>query len=57
LRERAVNLELYDIVVDHHGPSGLVEICTVVGYYQLLAGLLAAANVGVPDDHDQEETP
>jgi 4-carboxymuconolactone decarboxylase len=57
LRERTVRPELYDLVVDHHGPSGLVEICTVVGYYQLLAGLLAAADVGVPEDHDEEETP
>lgn len=56
LRERAVGPELYERVVDHHGPSGLVEICTVVGYYQLLAGLLAAADVGVPDDHHQEGT-
>lgn len=57
LRERRVRPELYDLVVDHHGPSGLVEICTAVGYYQLLAGLLAAADVGVRVDQDEEETP
>ena len=57
LRERMVSPELYQRVVAHHGPSGLVEICTVVGYYQLLAGLLAAADVDAPDDHDQEEAP
>ena len=55
LRERTVTPELYDAVVDHHGPSGLVEICTVVGYYQLLAGLLAAADVGVPDDEKETQ--
>lgn len=54
LRDRRVEQRLYDDVVVHHGPSGLVEICTVVGYYQLLAGLLAAADVGVPPDQEEE---
>lgn len=57
LQERMVGPELYQRVVAHHGPSGLVEICAVVGYYQLLAGLLAAADVGAPDDLTQEEIP
>jgi 4-carboxymuconolactone decarboxylase len=56
LRERAVPQELYDAAADRHGPSGVVEICTVVGYYQLLAGLLAAADVGVPENQDGEES-
>ncbi len=48
LRDRRVADEVYAAVVADHGESGLVEICTVVGYYQLLAGLLATADVGVP---------
>jgi 4-carboxymuconolactone decarboxylase len=57
LRDRRVEQQLYDAVVVHHGPHGLVEICAVVGYYQLLAGLLAAADVGVPKNQDEEESP
>ena len=56
LRDRMVDQGLYDAVVDRHGPSGLVEICALVGYYQLLTGLLAAADVGPPDDRDEKET-
>jgi alkylhydroperoxidase family enzyme len=50
LRDRRVGGDLYDAVVAHHGPAGLVEICTVVGYYQLLAGMLAAVDVGAPSE-------
>lgn len=50
LREQAVLPEVYTPVVETHGEAGLVELCTLVGYYQLLAGLLAAADVGAPDE-------
>jgi 4-carboxymuconolactone decarboxylase len=49
LHDHAVSAEVYADVVAHHGEPGLVELCAVVGYYQLLAGLLAAADVGAPD--------
>lgn len=39
----------------HHSPSGVVEVCTLVGYYRLLARLLAAADRDVPDDRDGED--
>ncbi|WP_116043732.1 carboxymuconolactone decarboxylase family protein [Amycolatopsis palatopharyngis] len=54
LRDRVVGDDVYEPVVEHHGRSGLVEICTVVGYYQLLAGVLAAADIGAPAVEDRE---
>lgn len=54
LHDRSVGDDLHAEVVEHHGPAGLVEICAVVGYYQLLAGLLAAAGVGAPNVEDEE---
>lgn len=50
LHDHAVSAEVYADVVTHHGEPGLVELCAVVGYYQLLAGLLAAVDVAAPDD-------
>lgn len=53
LRERAVEAELYELVVADHGADGVVELCALVGYYQLLAGLLAAADVPAPADEEE----
>lgn len=50
LHDQTVPPHRYDEVVMHHGTAGLVEICALVGYYQLLAGLLAAADVGAPQE-------
>lgn len=52
LRDRAVGEDLFADVVEHHGRSGLVELCALVGYYQLLGGVLAAADVPAPADPD-----
>ncbi|MPZ63603.1 MAG: carboxymuconolactone decarboxylase family protein [Propionibacteriales bacterium] len=53
LGDRAVGADVYDEVVAHHGHEGVVELGILVGYYQLLAGVLAAADVPAPaDDED-----
>lgn len=52
LRDRAVDDELYDVVRAHYGHAELVELSVLVGYYQMLAGLLAAADVPAPQDAD-----
>lgn len=50
LRDRVVADETYAHARTHHGDAGVVELCVLVGYYQLLAGLLAAVDVGAPGD-------
>ena len=49
LRDRAVDDDTYAHARAHHGEPGVVELCVLVGYYQLLAGLLAASDVGAPE--------
>ena len=41
--------------VDHHGATGVVELCALVGYYQLLGGVLAAADIPAPVSDDDAE--
>ena len=55
LRDRRVERRLFDEVVEHHGETGLVELSLLVGYYQLLAGVLAADDVPAPEDGDPVE--
>lgn len=50
LRERTVDAALYAEAADLHGPSVVVELCILVGYYQALAGVLAAAAVPAPEE-------
>jgi 4-carboxymuconolactone decarboxylase len=52
LDDHVVREEVYDAAVEHHGSAGVVEICAVVGYYQLLAGLLATFDVPAPADEE-----
>lgn len=52
LRERAVDDDTHAAVVAEHGDAGVVEISVLVGYYQMLGGLLAAADVPVPQDDE-----
>lgn len=49
LRDRAVDAGVYVEAATHHGPSVVVELCLLVGYYQALAGLLTAAAVPSPE--------
>ncbi|MQA62760.1 MAG: carboxymuconolactone decarboxylase family protein [Actinophytocola sp.] len=53
LREQSVGDDVHAEAVEHHGPAGVVELCALVGYYQLLAGLLAAAEVGAPVEAEE----
>ena len=55
LRDRTVPVEVYAGVVDHHGATGVVELCALVGYYQLLGGMLAAADIPAPVSDDDAE--
>ena len=43
--------ELHAETREHFGHSGVTELSVLVGYYRLLAGLLAAGNVPAPTDH------
>ena len=55
LRDRTVPVEVYAAAVDHHGAAGVVELCVLVGYYQLLAGVLAAADIPAPVSGDDAQ--
>lgn len=55
LRERTAPREIFDDVVGHFGAAGAVELCVLVGYYQLLAGMLAAAAIPAPAGDDEEQ--
>lgn len=48
VRDRAVNAAIHSRAQHQHGHAGLVEITMLVGYYQLLAGLLIAFEVPAP---------
>ncbi|WP_199434302.1 carboxymuconolactone decarboxylase family protein [Qaidamihabitans albus] len=48
LRDHVVDDSVHAEVSADHGHEGLVEIAVLVGYYQLLAGVLAAADVRAP---------
>lgn len=50
LRDRVVDQVDWDAAVRHHENAGAVELAVLVGYYQTLAGLLAAVDVPAPAD-------
>lgn len=52
LRDRFVDDGVHADAVAHHGQPGVVELCALVGYYQTLAGLLAAMDVPAPTEGD-----
>ena len=56
LHDRAVPHQVFDEAAGHHGAGGVVELCVLVGYYQLLGGLLAAADIPAPAGDDEAET-
>ncbi|HEX2176615.1 MAG TPA: carboxymuconolactone decarboxylase family protein [Nocardioidaceae bacterium] len=55
LRDRTVDAGVYHDAAEHQGPGRIVELCALVGYYQLLAGVLAAADVPAPADEIGEQ--
>lgn len=52
LDERLVDDAVHSAAVAHLGQPGVVELCVLVGYYQMLAGLLAALDVPAPPDEE-----
>jgi alkylhydroperoxidase family enzyme len=48
LRGNAVGPEVHAAALEHFGHSGITEISVLVGYYRLLAGILAAGDVPLP---------
>lgn len=60
LRDRIVSRGIYDEVSRRNGLEAMVELCVLVGYYQLLAGVLATGNIPAPEDDlcvDSESQP
>lgn len=53
LRDGRVDGVVHADVTAHHGHPGVVELCVLVGYYQTLAGLLAAMDVPAPPGVDE----
>lgn len=49
LRREAIPEARYAEAVDLFGESGVVELAVLVGYYQLLAGVLETFRVGLPE--------
>ena len=49
LGPHSVSWDLYESAVSDHGASGVLEVAVLVGYYQTLAGLLEAFDVGSPE--------
>lgn len=49
LRGHHVSSNVYSAALTHHGTHGVVELTILIGYYRLLAGLLAVAAVPAPD--------
>ena len=54
---RPLDDELYLKAVDRLGERTVVELAVLVGYYALLATLLDACAVGVPEGDDPFESP
>lgn len=48
MRTRTVDAALHARVLEHFGHPGVAELALLVGYYQALAGLLAAGDVPAP---------
>lgn len=53
LEERSVDEQVYAAAHERHGTHGVVEICAVVGYYQLLAGMLSTFDIPAPADEGE----
>jgi 4-carboxymuconolactone decarboxylase len=54
LVERSVDEQVYAAAHEHLGTAGVVEICAVVGYYQLLAGMLSTFDIPAPPDEEDQ---
>lgn len=48
LRGKTVGPEVHAAALEHFGHGGITEISVLVGYYRLLAGILAAGDVPLP---------
>ena len=48
LRGTAVGQEIHAAALEHFGHGGITELTVLVGYYRLLAGILAAGEIPVP---------
>lgn len=48
LRGNAVGPEIHAAALEHFGHGGITELSVLVGYYRLLAGILAAGDIPVP---------
>ncbi|HET9348269.1 MAG TPA: carboxymuconolactone decarboxylase family protein, partial [Arthrobacter sp.] len=48
LRGTTVGPEVHAAALEHFGHGGITEISVLVGYYRLLAGILAAGDVPLP---------
>jgi 4-carboxymuconolactone decarboxylase len=46
----AVGEEIHATALEHFGHAGMTELSVLVGYYRMLAGILAAGDVPVPPD-------
>ena len=57
LRDGVVSAEVHAEVLKYLGHPGVAELAVLVGYYQTLAGLLAAADVRAPLDPNPQITP
>ena len=57
LRDGVVSAEVHAEVLKYLGHPGVAELAVLVGYYQTLAGLLAAADVHAPLDPNPQITP
>lgn len=49
VRGSRVSSTVYSAALTHYGAPGVVELTVLIGYYRLLAGLLAVADVPAPD--------
>lgn len=56
LRGRGVDAGTHGEVLAHHGHPGVAELAVLVGYYQMLAGILAAGDVPAPTDPPESTT-
>ena len=48
LRGNTVSPDVHSAALEHFGHGGITEISVLVGYYRLLAGILAAGDVPLP---------
>jgi len=48
LHDPTVDADVHDEAFRHYGHAGVTELAVLVGYYRMLAGLLAAGDIPVP---------